>query len=214
VSDDDSVREAALMLLATSAAENVPGVDCVSITIYSNVDHAPHTAASSDPLAEQADALQYELREGPCYDAVTDERFAMVNDLAVATDYPNYGPKAAALGVGAQAALQLVDGARRAGLNFYARTPGVFNSATVQFAELFAKPAGALLGYAEQVEQLGEALHSRTDIGVALGILMERYGLDQEQAFSFLARNSQTRNVKVRVLARQIIDGTFETARR
>ena len=41
------------------------------------------------------------------------------------------------------------------------------------------------------------------------GILMERYRIDRHRAFAFLTRNSQTRNIKVRVLAKQIIDGTF-----
>jgi hypothetical protein len=79
----------------------------------------------------------------------------------------------------------------------------------VQFAELFATQAGAVLGYAEQVEHLSEALHTRTDIGTAVGILMERYGIDRRQAFAFLTRNSQNRNIKVRVLAQNVIDGTF-----
>jgi hypothetical protein len=134
----------------------------------------------------------------------------LVDDLAAAVEFPRYAPRVVDLGVGAQAAIQLVDGSQRAGLNLYARTAGSFDRATVQFAELFATQAGALLGYAEQVEQLSEALHTRTDIGTAVGILMERYGLDRHQAFAFLSRNSQTRNIKVRVLALQVIDGTFQ----
>ena len=169
------------------------------------------TVASSDPLAEQADSLQYELGEGPCYAAVTDERFVMVNDLAASVDFPRYGPRAVALGVGAQAAVQLLHEGERAGLNLYARKAGAFDRSTVQLAELFANHGGALLGYAEQVEQLSEALHTRTDIGVAVGILMERYDIDRHQSFAFLARNSQNRNIKVRELAQQVIEGVFES---
>ena len=65
---------------------------------------------------------------------------------------------------------QLVQGKQRASLNLYARTPGAFDRSTVQFGELFATQAGVLLGYAEQLEQLSEALHTRTDIGTAVGI--------------------------------------------
>jgi hypothetical protein len=205
-----SAREAALRTLADSAARNIPGADFVSITVHQE-DGTLYTAASTDPIAEQADALQYELRKGPCYTAVTDERFVLVNDLAASVEFSRYAPKAIDLGVGAQAAIQLVDGKRRAGLNIYARAAGSFDRSTVQFAELFATHAAALLGYAEQVEQLSAALHTRTDIGTAVGILMERYGIDQHQAFAFVVRNSQHRNVKVRVLAQRIIDGTFES---
>jgi hypothetical protein len=201
-------REAALQSLCVSAATNIPGVDFVSISLHRKGEPM-QTAASTDPLAERTDELQYELREGPCYAAITNERFVLVNDMAATVEFPNYGPKAAQLGVGAQAAIQLLHNGERAGLNLYARTAGAFDRSTVQIAELFATQAGAILGYAEQAEQLSEALHTRTDIGTAVGILMERYGMDRHQAFAYLSRQSQTRNVKVRVLAQHVIDGTF-----
>jgi len=69
-----------------------------------------------------------------------------------------------------------------------------------------------LLGYAGQVEQLSAALHTRTDIGTAVGMLMERYRIDRNQAFGFLTRTSQNRNIKVRTLAQQLIAGTFESS--
>jgi hypothetical protein len=201
------------MLLATSAADNIPGVDFTSITVQ-YPDQTLSTVASTDPLAELADSFQYELREGPCYAAVNDERFVLVNDLAAAARFPHYAPRAVAHGVGAQAAVQLLHNGERAGLNLYARTAGAFDPSTVQFADLFATHAGALLGYAGQVENLGEALHSRSDIGTAVGILMERYSVDRHQAFAFLTRNSQHRNIKVRELAQQVINGTFQSTQR
>jgi hypothetical protein len=203
--DEGSAREAALSALATSAAHNIPGADFVSITMH-GADGSLYTAAATDSLAERADALQCELREGPCYAAVTEERFVLVNDLAVAVEFPRYAPMALAFGVAGHAAIQLVDGKRRAGLNLYARHAGSFDHSTVQFAELFAAPAGAVLGYAEQVEQLSEAVSTRTDIGTAVGIVMERYGIDRHQAFAFLVRNSQRGNIKVRVLAQRVIN--------
>jgi GAF domain-containing protein len=205
-----STREAALQSLAVSAATNIPGADFVSISLHREGEPMK-TVAATDPLAEQTDELQYQLHEGPCYAAITDERFVLVNDLAAAGEFPRYGPKAVDLGVGGQAAIQLLHNGERAGLNLYARRAGAFDRSTVQIAELFAAQAGALLGYAEQVEQLSEALHTRTDIGTAVGILMERYGIDRHRAFAFLARNSQTRNIKVRLLAQHVIDGTFQS---
>jgi hypothetical protein len=70
-------REEALETLATSAASNIPGVDFVSSSVR-NADGSLHTVVPTDPLAERADSLQYELREGPCYAAVTDERFRVL----------------------------------------------------------------------------------------------------------------------------------------
>jgi GAF domain-containing protein len=206
-----SAREAALASLTASAAGNIPGVDFVSITVH-RADHSLYTAASSHRQADLADAWQYELHEGPCYAAVNDQRFVLANDLvAAATEFPRYAPRAVELGMGAQAAIQLMDdGKQQAGLNLYARTAGTFDQSTLQMAELFASQAGAVLGYAEQVEQLSLALHTRTDIGTAVGIVMERYSIDRHRAFAFLTRNSQDRNIKVRVLANEIIYGTFD----
>jgi ANTAR domain/GAF domain len=205
-------RKAALGALARSAADNIPGADFVSITVQ-HPDRSLRTVAATDPLAERADSLQYELREGPCVAAVTSDRFVMVDDVASAGSFPRYGPKAAALGVRAQAAIQLLHDGEHAGLNLYARSPGVFNPDTVLFSELFATQTAALLGYAEQVEQLSEALRTRTDIGTAVGILMQRHGIDQHRAFALLAKTSQNRNVKVKVLAHQVIEGTYRATK-
>jgi hypothetical protein len=203
-------RDTALRRLADSAAANIPGVDFASITLRGN-DQTLQTIASTDPLAEESDALQYELREGPCYAAVTDERVVLVNDVATTDVFPRYGPLAAGLGVRSQAAIQLLHNGDRAGLNLYSRSAEAFGPSIVLWAELFATQVAALLNYAVQVEQLGEALHTRTDIGTAVGILMERYSIDRNRAFAFLTRNSQNRNIKVRDLAQHIINGTFDS---
>lgn len=201
-------RDRALADLSSAAAGNIPGADLVSVTLRRGHE-ALLTIASTGELARVADQLQYELGEGPCYAAVTHERFVLVNDMAAAHEFPRYAPRALALGVGAQAAIQLLHNGESAGLNLYSRKPGAFDRSTIDTAELFATQAGALLGYAGQVEQLSAALHTRTDIGTAVGILMERYDLDRHRAFGFLTRLSQDRNVKVRELAQQVIDGSF-----
>jgi len=147
---EQRAREEALRAVGVSAAGNIPGVDFVSITLL-GADRMLRTIAASDPLAEQLDALQYELREGPCYAAVTEERFVLVNDVAACSDYPRYAARAADLGVGSQAAIQLIHNGQSAGLNLYARRVEAFDRTTLQLAELFATQTAALLEYAEQV---------------------------------------------------------------
>ena len=209
-SPDQLARKVALQGLANSAASNITGVDFVSIPLHRD-NHTLRTIAATDPLAEQLDALQYDPREGPCYAAVTAARFVLVNNIAASSDNPRYGAKAAVHGVRSQAAIQLIHDGERAGLNLYSRKADAFDRSTVQLAELFASQAAALLAYAVQVDQLDEALDTRTDIGTAVGIVMERYGINRDQAFGFLVRNSNDRNVKLRMLAQQVVDGTFES---
>ena len=55
--------EAAAPALVASAAGNIPGVDFVSITVH-EADHTLYTAAATDPIAEHADTIQYELPLG------------------------------------------------------------------------------------------------------------------------------------------------------
>jgi GAF domain-containing protein len=206
----ESARDSALDDLVRSAAGNIPGVDFASITVRGK-DGSLATLAATDQMAHQADQIQYQLREGPCYAAVTNERMVLVNDLESASDFPRYCKQALGIGMRSQLAIQLLHNGEQAGLNLYAHKRRAFDRATLELAELFATQAAAVLKYATQVEQLTEAVHTRTDIGTAIGILMERYSIERAQAFAFLLRNSNQRNVKLRHLAQQVIAGTFQS---
>lgn len=201
-------RAGALHQLVEVAAANLIGADFASISIRHN-DGTLQTMAATHPLAHELDEVQYRLSEGPCLAAVAEARFVLINDMTDASEFPRYAPQAAARGVGSQLAMQLVQDGEHAGLNVYALRRDAFDHTTVMMAELFAAQAAMILGYAKQVEGLGYAVHSRQDIGTAVGMVMERYGLDQSRAFGYLVRLSQTRNVKLRLIARELISGTF-----
>ena len=57
-----------------------------------------------------------------------------------------------------------------------------------------------------QVEELGRALQSSRQIGMAMGILMERHRLAPDRAFQVLRQMSQRRNVKLREVADAIVE--------
>jgi len=58
----------------------------------------------------------------------------------------------------------------------------------------------------KQVEQLTEALDRRTTIGQALGMLMERYQIGEDEAFSFLVRCSSHQNRKLYDIAADFVE--------
>jgi AmiR/NasT family two-component response regulator len=58
----------------------------------------------------------------------------------------------------------------------------------------------------ERAEHLRTALDSRAAIDQAKGILMERYKLSADQAFSRLARLSMETNTKVRDIAGRFVE--------
>jgi AmiR/NasT family two-component response regulator len=70
--------------------------------------------------------------------------------------------------------------------------------------ELAVARTDLALAYAH-AEHLEHALASSRQIGMAMGILMERHRFTEEQAFDRLRDLSQRRNVKLRELAEQII---------
>ena len=71
---------------------------------------------------------------------------------------------------------------------------------------LFTAHVGIALDSATLREQLTEAMRTRDLIGQATGILMERLDIDASEAFDSLVRTSQRENVKLRDLARRVID--------
>ena len=69
---------------------------------------------------------------------------------------------------------------------------------------------GALVkGTAHEV-QLEEALQSRDVIGQAKGILMEREGLDEVEAFQMLTTISQRLNIKLREVSVLLVQQTAD----
>jgi AmiR/NasT family two-component response regulator len=74
------------------------------------------------------------------------------------------------------------------------------------FAQLFATHAAIAIGHAHERETLNEALQTRKVIGQAVGILMERYDIDEDRAFAFLVRASSHGNLKLRAVARELVD--------
>lgn len=58
----------------------------------------------------------------------------------------------------------------------------------------------------QQVAQLEVGLRSSRRIGIAIGVVMERYRLSAEEAFGVLQRLSQERNEKLRAIAERIVE--------
>jgi hypothetical protein len=71
--------------------------------------------------------------------------------------------------------------------------------------------ADGIVRHAE-MEGLETALRSAREIGAAVGIVMERYGLDNAAAFAYLTRLSQADNRKLRDIAAELVAATHPPA--
>lgn len=192
--------------IVRSAENALPGVDHVGISMVHG-GGAIETMAGTDQLVWELDAAQYELREGPCYDALSQADVLVANELQQDQRWPRYVPRAAEHGVTAQMGLRLfVEEETVGGLNLYSTEVDHFDPDVQQLAELFAAHAALALGRARHEGGLNTALHTRKVIGQALGIIMERYQLDEDRAFQFLVRVSSHGNVKLRDVAQELVD--------
>lgn len=196
----------------TSAAVRVlPDVEHASITVL-HEDGSIDSSAETSELVKEVDARQYELQEGPCYQAATELSHVVSTNLAADERFPRYGKAAVEAGLRSQAGIRLFDSSKaRGALNLYSSKVGVFEDLTT-LRELFVSQAALALAYATEVGDLRKAMRTRETIGKAVGIVMERYKLTDDRAFAFLARVSQNRNVKLNQVAEEVIkaneDGT------
>ncbi|MEO6205276.1 MAG: GAF and ANTAR domain-containing protein [Mycobacteriales bacterium] len=183
-------------------------------------DTAQPVQTAPTPLMVQLDALQTQLEQGPCYDALAGLDSLYVPDLLDEHRWPQFSPEAARLGIRSALAYRLsVKGETVGALQLYAHLPGAFNANDRAQGLIFASYAALALAQesAQAVEQsrienLQSALSSREVIGQAQGILMERERITADQAFQLLRRSSQHLNRKLRAVAQDIVDtGAIET---
>jgi hypothetical protein len=196
--------DATLNTITTAAVELLPHVDYASLTVRHR-DGSVHSYATTHEILIDLDRTQDELQEGPCYYAITESPHVISRDLRVDPRFPRFGQAAAEVGILSQAGLRLFRTGRAvAALDLYSTQAGAFEDLN-RLDRLFAHQAATALNYARQLDNLHEALHTRTVIGQAVGILMERYGLEDQQAFAFMTRLSSTQHKKLRQLAEEIV---------
>ncbi len=120
---------------------------------------------------------------------------------------------AAPFGLGSQLSFQFhAEPHAHGALNLYANQPGRIDGETRQLGAMYARLVAIALGWVRHDETMAKALAARTEIGQAIGILMERYRLDPDRAFGFLIRTSQTTNVKLHEVAAGVVADTIAKA--
>lgn len=197
--------DATLASITAAAVEVLPDVRSSSITVQ-HADGRLETFAPTHDVLLEVDAAQYEFQEGPCYEAAVDSVHVTAPDLAADPRFPRYAPVAVRAGIRAQAGIRLFDAkASKGALNLYSDRVGAFDDLG-DLAELFAHQSAMALDYARQIDQLKEAVQARQRIGLAVGMVMERYGIDEARAFAFLTRLSSHENIKLRLVAERLLE--------
>jgi GAF domain-containing protein len=176
-------------------------------------DDRVFSVATADDLAAQLDERQYERNAGPCLNALETGEVVESVDLAVDERWDGYPTIAVAHGIRSILSTPLIVGGKPLGvLNLYAARPHAFDETDRRLAGLLAGQAAIAVTVAmrhhDQVtlsENLRNALATRATIDQAIGIVIARRRCSAEEAFATLRAISQNRNVKLRVVADELV---------
>lgn len=197
--------EQMLRAVVAAAVGLIPGADEGSISVVAARKRLQSEAASSE-FASTIDKLQEKAGEGPCLDAVYEQRTVRVDDIATEQRWPRFSADASAAGAASMLALQIfVDGDNLGALNLYSRRAEAFDDESEHIGELFASHAAAAYVAIRRNAQLLRAVTTREIIGQAQGILIERHKITADQAFSMLVTASQNANIKLRDVAETLV---------
>ena len=194
-----------LVLAVEAAVELIPG--CLHAGITINRNGTCHTLAASGDLLPAVNALQNDLGEGPCHDADRDAEVVVVADLADDQRWSTWGKRLHGdFGLGSVLSIMVFSARGTYGtLSLYAARRNAFDADDLATAQALAGHLAVALAAGREIEGMVAALQSRTVIGQAEGILMERLGVDSAQALAYLKRVSSHTNTKLVRLAEQIV---------
>ena len=143
---------------------------------------------------------------GPILDAFDTAAAIVVSDVATETRWPGW-PVGDTYGLRSLLAVRLKIDNRPAGVLLVGHTePDAFSEDDEAIANIIARHASIAVAGARQQATLAQAADARKLVGQAMGILMERYHIKDDQAFAILARYSQHTNTKLRTIALQLIE--------
>ncbi|EFL37589.1 MULTISPECIES: GAF and ANTAR domain-containing protein [Streptomyces] len=206
--------DSTLRQISSSAVELVDGCDASGILVLRG--DRVSSLAPTEQLVTDSDRLQEQLKEGPCFDAARPDRAERVFRIPDFTEDPgrwtSFVPRCRELGVGSMMGFLLYTREEELGaLNMYSRKPGMFTEDSETAGWLLASHAAVAFSTAKTDAQLQEAIATRHLIGEAMGILMGRHQVTEDQAFDILRTRSQRTNTKLRDVARRVVEtGTVE----
>lgn len=201
----DSVQ-GTLDRIVAHAVELVEGCEHAGILLL-HAGNNVETAAATSELVRRSDRAQGDLAEGPCFDAAFQKNQTYrIRDMEDhVPEWPQYAPVAREIGVGSMMGFLLYTEEEDLGaLDLYSSQPNMFTYNSELSGWLLASHAAVAFSAARNSAQLQSAIKTRQEIGESLGIIRERFDLNDDDAFALLKKVSQDHNLKIRDLAQCI----------
>ena len=197
--------------LSTVTASTIGGGTSCGITLAR--DGRPTTVACSDERATQLDEVQYGDDDGPCLHSMRSGEVVAIDDIADDDRWTQWRVSALAHDTRSSLSMPLRSGGVVGAMNLYAALPNHFGAQQRAQAERLSQEAGRavelavrLAEHTELSRHLSAALASRAVIDQAIGIVMDQNRCNAEEAFQILRTASNHRNVKLRVIASDIVE--------
>ncbi|MGK5111474.1 GAF domain-containing protein [Geodermatophilus sp. CPCC 205506] len=207
--------DTALELVTTLAVTVTSGTLGAAVTVVD--ERGKRSRAASGQAVEQADALQYELDEGPCLTAWRTQQVVRIDDTTTDGRWPRWNEAAGRLGVRSVLSAPLLAAGESIGaMKVYGTRPLAYGPHDEQVMRLFAAQAAILLANARSLgearrlsRQLAEALISRDAIAQATGVLLARGAATQQDAFASLAAAARHSHGRVEDVARSLVSSVI-----
>lgn len=186
-------------------------------------DRKAATIGWSSDSAREVDEIQYSLSQGPCLTAAEEEREVHVPDLFQEDRWgADYAEAVAAHGLRSVLSLPFnLQGDAKAALNLYSDVPYKFDEKAAARARGYTREISQALRLAvrfslhtDSATNLRATLESRTTIDIAVGIVMAQNRCGQETAVRILKDASSNSNVKLRDIAKSLVDSVSGTGTR
>lgn len=169
-------------------------------------DEQVDALAASERDAARADRLQVDTRQGPGQQAIARRQPVIASDLRSDSRWRFWAPLAADLGFRSVLSLSLQDGDTSGALTLYSRTSSNFKATDLAMAQVFAHHASIAVAIATEREQLLRAVRTRSVVGQAQGILMERHGVTADHALTVLRRYATHLGQELAIVAQRYIE--------
>jgi len=209
-----SGKREVLVRVASICAEALgPGA---GVSVALGEPHNPAHVGADRPLAQLLDGAQMMAGEGPTFTAWETRRAVTTTDLRDDPRWPRLTGYIGTAEVGSALAVPVLrQGCSGGVLNVYAGPGQRLGPSQERIAQLMADTVAAILQEMDKrteletlAGQLQEALQSRAVIDQAKGMIMMRERCDADAAFRKLVALSSKSNVKLRDVARRIVDST------
>ena len=211
----DFLQELAEYSGGLAAINGHPLLDC-AITLYRR--RKALTGAGNTDRARALNEIQEYMGHSACMTALREGRTVVISDTASNKQWPEYAQTLLKEGVHSFLVVPLtLEHEASASLNFFSPEPFFFHEGLVARAQQYAVQAQKALRLAvrigskqQLVDDLHEAMKSRTAIDLAVGVIMGQQHCSQVGAFEILSRAASSRNQKLRDVAQNLLQHVDE----